>query len=138
MSFLTFAVGGVLGFIVDGGAFTLLGLVVANPYLVRVGSFLLAVTTTWAFNRRYAFGILRHPRLDVASAAEWFRYVLSQLTGFSVNYIVFSGLVFFTTLCASWPVLAIGVGSFSGLVVNYLSARVLVFRHSRHDRRSPS
>ncbi len=127
-SFLVFGIGGGIGFLVDAVVFALLHWALESPYLVRVGSFLGAVTTTWAFNRRYAFGVVERPALDRATAREWWRYLVSQLSGFMVNYLVFSALVFFVPPFSTWPVAAVAAGSLSGLVVNYSAARLFVYR----------
>ena len=121
-----FLVAGLLGLAVDVGV-----LYLAAPwmgwYAARVLSFLAAATVTWRVNRRYAFA-------DAAPHAspwrEYLAYLSAMLGGAAVNYAVY--VLVLHGLSGPWAA-AIGVacGSAAGLVVNYLSARYVVFRKRR-------
>jgi len=127
-SFLLFGVAGGLAFLVDAGVLHLLVPVLgADPYLARLASFLCAVTATWVFNRSITFsGSARALPLW----QEWGRYLVSQLGGFSVNYLVYAALVATVDCVRQWPVIGVAAGSLAGLVVNYLLARRYVFRRA--------
>lgn len=123
--FMLFGVGGGLAFLVDAVVLHLMARIWdADPYAVRLASFMCAVTVTWLFNRTFTFaaGRTRQPLLY-----EWGCYVVSQLGGFSVNYVVYAVLVWSFTLVRQWPVLGVAAGSVAGLTVNYLLARRYVF-----------
>jgi putative flippase GtrA len=120
--FLSFAVVGTIGFVVDLGV-----LYVVAPalgwYGGRVLSFLAAASVTWALNRRFTFAA-RH---SGAIGREYLRYLLTMLGGALVNYGAY-------VLTLHWvggplaPALGVALGSGAGLAVNFLTARFLVFR----------
>ncbi|PZQ73774.1 MAG: GtrA family protein [Variovorax paradoxus] len=117
-----FAVAGVLGLIVDVGVLYLLA-----PWLgwygARVLSFLGAATATWAFNRRFTFAVDRPASLW----REYVSYVVAMLGGAAVNYAVY--VLTLHSVEGPWAAaLGVALGSLCGMVVNYLSARHLVFR----------
>lgn len=128
-SFLLFGIGGGLAFLVDAGLLQILvrGLG-SDPYLARLGSFLCAVTATWVFNRRITF---RGCVTGGSLGREWARYVVSQLGGFSANYMVYAALIWSLESVRQWPVIGVAAGSLAGMVVNYLLARRYVFIGSK-------
>lgn len=122
---LLFAVGGVIGFLIDA---TIVQVLVKwagwNPYLTRLLSFLVAATGTWLFNRTYTFSADR--RYGVFG--EWARYLLAMSGGFAVNYGLYSLLVFHYAGIRAQPVIAVAAGSLAGMVVNFVSSRFWIFR----------
>ena len=78
-----FAVGGVVGFVVDSGVLYVLIAFGLNPYAARVPSFLAAATSTWLVNRYWTFADRRGAR----RSAEWTRYLAAMLAGGVVNYL---------------------------------------------------
>jgi putative flippase GtrA len=124
--FLLFALAGAMGFLVDV-AVLYLAAPLLGWYAARVLSFLAAATATWALNRRYAFGARRS---GGPLAREYLGYLLTMLGGAAVNYTVY--VLTLHALRGPWvPALGVGLGSVAGLVLNFLSARYLVFRRSR-------
>lgn len=119
-----FALAGTAGFVVDAGTVELLhrwadfGLVSAKA----VG-FALAVTLTWALNRRYAFARGAAPHL----LGEWVRYVGTNGVGAVVNNGVYLVAVFSEEAMAAHPALAVALGSLAGMAFNYVAARRWVF-----------
>jgi putative flippase GtrA len=119
---LSFAVVGTIGFFVDS-AVLYAGLYAGlGPYLGRLLSYLVAVTTTWALNRRYTFG---HAGRGLWS--QWARFTVSQLAGAAVNLGSYGLLVRFVSEVARYPIIGVGVGSIAGLLVNFSVARRYVF-----------
>lgn len=122
--FLSFAVVGVVGLVVD-----VVVLYVLAPwlgwYVARVLSFLAAATTTWAFNRRYTFA----SRIGEGTSVwrEYFGYLVTMLGGAVLNYGAY-------VLTLHWvegrwaAALGVAIGSLAGMGANFLSARYLVFR----------
>ncbi|WP_218509975.1 GtrA family protein [Variovorax sp. dw_308] len=125
-SFAWFVVAGVLGLVVD-----VVVLYVLAPlfgwYAARVLSFLAAATTTWLVNRNYAFAdAARHASL----LREYLGYLMAMLGGAAVNYTVY--VLTLHWLEGVWvAALGVALGSLSGLTVNFLSARYLVFKAHR-------
>lgn len=128
--FLSFAVVGVIGLVVDVVVLYLLAPLL-GWYVARVVSFLAAATTTWAFNRRYTFAASK------ASAAagrsvwrEYLGYLATMAGGAVLNYGAY-------VLTLHWvegrwaAALGVAMGSLAGMSVNFLSARYLVFRSHR-------
>lgn len=122
--FLSFAVVGVIGLVVDVVVLYLLAPML-GWYVARVISFLAAATTTWAFNRRFTFAA----RVSVGGSIwrEYFSYLATMVAGAVLNYGAY-------VLTLHWveghwaAALGVAVGSVAGMGANFLSARYLVFR----------
>lgn len=127
--FALFAVGGLIGFVVDAGVVTLLvRLGHINPYTGRVISFLLAATVTWWWNRSHTFAA-RHSGRTVFS--EWLHWMALMSGGAAVNYAVYVACLIEFPSWHQWPALAVAVGSVLAALVNFVSARTLLFRRSK-------
>jgi len=121
-----FAVGGILGLLVDALVVQLLTSVAGwNPYLARVLSFLLAATFTWWWNRRYTFADRRSGH---AASAEWLRWLVLMGGGALVNYGVYALLLLNFPALHPWPALAAAAGSAVAALVNFSAARGMLFR----------
>ncbi|MDE2623956.1 MAG: GtrA family protein [Betaproteobacteria bacterium] len=122
---LLFALAGTLGFVVDASLVTALhrwfG---ADLVSAKAVGFSLAVTVTWALNRRLAFAgaPLRHP------LREWGHYVWTNGIGGLVNNGTYLLAVFSVDFLARQPALAVALGSLAGMFFNYFAARHWVFR----------
>lgn len=118
----SFALAGTLGFVVDVGVLYGAMALGAGWILGRLLSFVAAAYSTWRFNRRFTFAATASPW------REWWRYLASMTGGMLVNFLVYS--LALSLLPAAWwaPGLAVGCGSAAGLVVNFASARLLVFK----------
>jgi putative flippase GtrA len=121
--FFTFAIVGVIGFVVDASVLYLGIFVGLGLRLGRVFSYLAAVTTTWALNRIFTFKAPSHRGLW----SEWAHFSVSQLGGAAANLGVYYVLIHVSALVAAHPVLGVAAGSLSGLTLNYVVARVFVF-----------
>jgi putative flippase GtrA len=121
--FLSFAVVGVVGLVVDVAVLYLLAPLL-GWYVARVVSFLAAATTTWAFNRRYTFAarIGEGARSGASISATWHHAGRggAELRAYVLTLHWVEG---------RWAAaLGVAVGSLAGMGANYLSARFLVFR----------
>lgn len=117
------AVGG-LGFLLDAGVFqglVLLGLELGPARLVSAA---LAVTLTWALNRRMVF----YTSGLTSRGSEYVRYVVVQALGLVVNLGVFFLLLRVSELSRQLPILALVGGAASAIALNYLGARYWAFR----------
>ena len=121
--FLSFAVVGAIGFVVDV-AVLYLAAPLLGWYGARVVSFLAAATATWALNRRYTFNARS---ANASVLREYLGYLVTMLGGAVVNYGAYV-LVLHWFTCPWAPAAGVALGSCAGLVVNFLSARYLVFR----------
>jgi putative flippase GtrA len=127
--FISFGVIGVVGFVVDAGVLTmLLHVASAGFYVGRLVSFLCAVTVTWFLNRTFTF---RAAAGALRSHHEWVRFLGANSLGGGVNLGVYSLLVAKVSVFAAHPVLAVGAGSLSGLLVNFSVTKAYVFRAAR-------
>lgn len=125
--FLLFAVSGTLGFVVDSATLYLLkGML--GLYLARAVSFLAAVFFTWIFNRSLTF---RNQRSGYSKGSEFGVYLALMAAGGSVNYLVFSLMVFFLPLVHAEPIIGVAAGSIAGMFVNWMTSKYFLFRKSK-------
>ena len=125
--FLLFAISGTLGFVVDSATLYLLKGAL-GLYLARAVSFLAAVFFTWIFNRSFTF---RDRRSGYSKSSEFGVYLALMAAGGSVNYLIFSLLVFFVPLVHDQPVIGVAAGSIGGLFVNWMTSKYFLFRKSK-------
>jgi putative flippase GtrA len=124
-----FAVGGMLGLLVDAGVVQLLvGWGTWNPYLARVLSFILAATATWAWNRRLTFA---HRASGRTQTAEWLHWLALMGVGACVNYAVYAALLLSFEPLGRWPALPAAAGSAVAALVNFSTARGVLFRRPK-------
>lgn len=124
-----FAVGGLIGLVVDAGIVQLLvGLLHWNPYAARVLSFLTAATVTWWWNSRRTF---RHRQSGRSAWAEWLHWMALMSGGAVVNYAVYAACLMLFPDWRRWPAAAVAVGSVVAAGVNFLSARLMLFKRPK-------
>ncbi len=123
--FRAFCVVGTIGFIIDAGMVQLLvSRFGVNVLLARLPSYLTAVTVTWLLNRRFTFRVTARP----ASRAEWFKYVTVNSVGNGLNIGVYTLAVLTVDFLATFPFLAVAMGSAVGLAFNFTLSKTLVFK----------
>lgn len=128
---LTFGLVGVAGFLVDTATLYAMMYVGVGIRAGRIVSYLTAVTTTWALNRRYTF---RRPS-GHSWLAEWTRYSTSQIGGAAVNLGLYY-LLIRSAFVAGHPVIGVAAGSLAGMLVNFELAKLFVFREGRANARN--
>jgi putative flippase GtrA len=128
---------GTVGFVVDSGVLYLcVRLFGWDPYSGRALSFLAAATTTWALNRRFTF---RNQTPRTRLPGQYLRYLLGALTGGSVNYATYAGLVYTSVWVQTYLIVGVAVGSLAGMVVNFAVSKWWVFRRAEGGKpESPS
>jgi putative flippase GtrA len=124
--FLRFGVVGVVGFLVDAGLLRALLAAGLGYYSGRAISFLSAATATWILNRSFTFRrdaevVRAHP------AAEWLSYLGLMLIGGVANYGAYALAVENSTLVRAHPELGVALGSLVGMVINYWTAKTMIF-----------
>lgn len=132
VQFVRFSLVGVIGFVVDVGVlYLVMQLAGLDPYLGRAVSFLAAASVTWLLNRVYTF----RDRSAGPPTGQWARFVLANAVGGGINYGVYAVLLVSSDLFFQAPVLAVAVGSLSGLAFNFTVSRKFVFQEP--SARSP-
>jgi putative flippase GtrA len=120
--FLRFAGVGALTFFVDAGVLTaVLAMAPGRFYLGRAVSYIAAATMGWWLNRRFTFGP------GGARWRQWLRYLAANLSGGLANYGVYAALIALAPLCRTYPAVAVGAGSLTGLLLNFATSRRFVF-----------
>jgi putative flippase GtrA len=135
--FLRFGSVGIAGFLVDAGVLRGLVELGLGVYTGRVISFLAAATTTWVLNRSFTF------RRDAASAfahpaAEWASYLGLMAVGGLVNYGIYSMAVLLSPTIHAYPEIGVALGSLAGMLINFWSAKRVIFERSRGKPREQS
>ncbi len=121
--FLRFGMVGAIGFCFDAGTvYALKGLL--GLYGAGVVSFFVAATANWALNRAWTF---RH-RMHAAAHVQWARFLGVNLIGFILNRGAYFTLIAATMIARQYPILAVAAGAVSGLALNFLLSRRIVFR----------
>ena len=120
----TFGVIGAAGFVVDAGVLTLaMRWLESGLYVSRIYSFLVAVTFTWAMNRRFTFR-----SRNTALVGEWLHFVIANGVGGLINLGTYTVLVASLPLFAMHPILAVAAGSIVALAWNFTLSSRWVFR----------
>jgi putative flippase GtrA len=124
LQLIRFGIAGVAGFLVDTGILYLALWAGCGYFAGRALSFLCAVWVTWRINRRYTFAVDRSESVWV----EWWKYLVAMSAGGTVNYAAYSAAVLGLRGGTFLPILSVAIGSIAGMAVNYLTARLWVFR----------
>ena len=118
-----FAVAGATGFVVDAAILSV-GLAFGMPpWAARVPSFLAAVATTWIINRSLTFRTAQRP-----SWREFLRYLAAMSFGLAVNYTVFLLVIWASDIASAWPILALVPATLAGMVLNFITSRLILSR----------
>lgn len=126
--FFRFCVVGTIGFAVDAGSLQILvSLLGAGPYAGRVVSFILAATATWILNRVYTFRSRAQTKKGMLTR-EWLVYMAVMVAGAAVNYGTYAFCIYSSEFMRGYLFLAVGAGSIAGLLINFLTAKYVVFR----------
>lgn len=132
-----FGLVGVIGFLVDAGVLAaLINLFDTGPFWPRAVSFPTALCVTWYLNSKWTFAAAGISPLSSRSG----RYVLVQILGVLVNYLVYTAVLLFSPFVTlSTAIAALALASFAGMFVNFFGARSWVFRTQKQkaDMRSP-
>lgn len=124
-----FAVGGVIGLVIDGGIVQLLVSVAGwNPYVARVFSFLIAATFTWWWSRHYTFAARQSDR---SAHAEWLHWMGLMSIGAVINYGVYVLLLMNFSVLHRWPAIGAAGGSAVAAFVNFAVARTILFKNPK-------
>ncbi|QFT93662.1 GtrA-like protein [Roseovarius sp. THAF9] len=123
-SFPRFLAVGSIGFVVDAGVLWVLVTLGGDAYLSRGLSFAMAMSVTWALNRRWTFRGARRTALHREYAA----YALVQGIGTAINFAVYALMLALLGTGPTAAVVALACGSSVALAVNYIGLKHAVFR----------
>ncbi|WNL48009.1 GtrA family protein [Dyella sp. BiH032] len=124
-----FFVGGVIGFVADAGVVqALVSWAGWNAYLARLLSFLLAATATWWWNRQYTFA---HRASGRPLPMEWLHWMGLMTAGALVNYAAYAAMLMGFPSLHRWPAVAVAAGSVVAALVNFSTARGVLFKGSK-------
>jgi putative flippase GtrA len=121
--FLSFALIGAAGFVVDTAILYSILAFGDFYYLGRAFSFLGAATFTWYLNRVFTF---RDRAPDLLQ--QWWRFLVANSGGGLVNYLIYCLLIFTFQMVKDYPVLGVGIGALMGLIINFTLSRRFVFQ----------
>ena len=124
--FFSFALVGLVGFIVDAGVLTFLNTGFQWGVLPsRLVSFSMATMVTWLLNRACTFS---SPKINsVSRTLEYFKYFAVQAVGGSLNLFVFVCLISWIPPLSQLPIIPLAAGSLVAMVCNFLLAQAFVF-----------
>ena len=125
-----FAVVGGVGFAIDAAVLTLAVSELSSVYTARALSFSCAVLVTWLLNRLFVFA----PDKRASLAAEYGRYLATQILGALTNLGVFVALIESIPHLAATPVVPLAIGAVLGALVNYTGSALWVFAAARPRR----
>jgi len=112
-----FSISGGVGFVIDAILLYFFSSLI-NPHIARLGSFFFASVATWKLNASFTFR---------REGKGYIPYIAGQSIGIVINYLVYLAAL------ASLPqhklslLLALGFGSASAMVFNYLSMKKWLF-----------
>ncbi|MFI8620101.1 GtrA family protein [Marinomonas sp. NPDC078689] len=128
--FVRFAIVGSIGFLVDLTCMILLSLWL-SPMLARTGSFWIAATSNWAWNRHFTF---RHANTmnPKETLQQWGHFLFCSGLSFIPNWGCYYFLMKFVLPNSHphsllWPYVAMVPGIVLGLFLNYAFSRFWVF-----------
>lgn len=121
---LSFGLVGTIGYLADASITVLFGSLL-GVYGARVPAFAVAVTATWYLNRIFTFG--RGSSRHTSLVREYGHYVSVMLVGLIVNYVVFAISVTLIREYSYGIFLSVGIGSLSGMVVNYFFSHRFIY-----------
>lgn len=124
---IRFAIAGAVGFAVDAGILYMALALGAGYFCGRCASFISAVWVTWQINRQFTFT----PSAHRSQWKEWWHYLLAMLGGGVVNYATYSAAILALPKTATLPMYAVAIGSLAGMTVNFLSAKLWIFKKFR-------
>jgi len=133
--FFRFACTGTVGFVAD---YLIVLLCVQgfmlSPYLARIFSFMAVVLTTYVMNKKFTFAA----RIKEGSRTPGvLPYTGAMLWGLCVNYGAYVAALSILPLGMSLELrllLAVGIGSLSGMGVNFFVCRAVLFKQQKESR----
>jgi putative flippase GtrA len=132
-----FGVVGTVGFVIDASVLQILVSWFGVGLLIgRVFSYLAAATVAWSLHRVYTFREqLSLPDNGSTSSRalidQWFRFILTNGIGASLNYGIYAVCVLSSDSCRAYPVIGVATGSVVAMVFNFAISKRFVFIGNR-------
>ena len=122
---ISFGLIGIIGFAIDGSLLSILNLEFSvNIYTARTISFAMATLVTWYLNRTYTF---KEVAGDGRTKGEYFRYLIVQICGGLLNFLIFVFVIYIFEWMKLFPVIPLAIGAVFGMIFNYTLSRFWVF-----------
>lgn len=127
---LSFGVVGAAGFVVDAFLLTMLTIQFELDVLPsRAASFACATMVTWLLNRIFTFSRQASPEPQ-ARKKEYFLYLIVQVVGAALNFVVFFALIVWNPVLRQIPIIPLAGGAVIALIFNFTMSRKFVFGNS--------
>jgi putative flippase GtrA len=125
---ISFAGVGTVGFVLDAAiVWVLINYAAVSPILAKLMAFPCAVTVTWLLNRNSTFKANQQTNY----LKEWFLYIQINSIGTLANNLSFIVLVSINTFLYETPIIAVAIGSISGMFFNYFGSKFWVFKEKK-------
>ncbi|WP_245959185.1 GtrA family protein [Marinomonas pollencensis] len=130
---MRFALVGSIGFLVDLGSMLLLSIWLP-PITARIGSFWLAASSNWLWNRRFTFQAQTSMQRS-QQLRQWLHFLFCSTLSFVPNWGCYYLLIKLQPSASEfvllWPYLAMIPGILIGLLFNYSLSRSWVFANPK-------
>ena len=124
---LSFGIVGAVGFVVDAVLLTVLTVTLGLDVLPsRSVSFACATLVTWILNRALTFSS-QASREPLARKQEYCLYLIVQVVGAALNFVVFLALIEWNPTLKQMPVIPLAAGAVVALIFNFTMSRKFVF-----------
>lgn len=121
---------GIAGYVVDCSVLYACLIMVIDPLVGRIFSFICAVVTTWLLNRRLTFPQKTDSVKSSLIGREATRYFMAMSLGGAINILIYNFIVRSVVYFDALPAIGIAVGSVFGMSINFTLAKYWVYRNS--------
>jgi dolichol-phosphate mannosyltransferase len=127
---IKFAITGGLGTITNLALFFLCADLAKLPAVpVSIGCFLAAGTQNYCLHHKWSFA--GNTRGTALSIKKWLQFLCSALFGLGVNIIVMNAIL--QSIAPPYKVIAQACGILAGMTINFIAAKIVVFRSTHID-----
>lgn len=131
-NFYKFCIVGSFGFFVDISVLYLCIYITDDFIMGRLISFITAIATTWALNRRFTFAdiVEKQEKSTSKTIYNLWRYYAAVSLGSALNYFVYAVTITTVELESFTPAFSVLVGSAVGLIFNYSLTSKWIWRQT--------
>lgn len=119
-----FLIVGTIGFIVDAGLTHILAKEIGfYPVIARIPAIALAIIVTFLLNKTLTFKNKNQDWIKAFGA-----YIATQGASQTVNFVIYSILVWFSPLMQNQPAIAVAIGSIAAMTLTFILSKFWVFK----------